>query len=203
MDHQSVTTAYRRLAKNYDRFFGPVFEPGRQAAVRKMDCVSGDRVLEVGVGTGLSLIHYPDGVQVCGIDVSPHMLDHARERLNGHADRVSLELMDAQELTYPDNSFDKVVAMYVASVVPDPQAMIAEMKRVCRPGGDLFIINHFSGDKGVMAALERLALPVSRLVGFRTSFPLQDFLDELKLDVTAIEPVNLFGYWKLIHAVNR
>lgn len=203
MDHQSVATAYRRLAKNYDRFFGPVFEPGRQLAVNRMDCVAGDRVLEVGVGTGLSLCHYPEGVKLCGIDVSPDMLDRARARLNGQADRVSLELMDAQALTYADNSFDKVVGMYVASVVPDPEAMVSEMKRVCKPGGDLFIINHFSRDKGAMAALERLVSPMSDLVGFRTSFPLQDFLTMSGFNVTAIEPVNLFGYWKLIHAINR
>lgn len=203
MDNQSVTTAYRRLANNYDRFFGAVFEPGRQLAVDKMKCRSGDRVLEVGVGTGLSLGHYPDGVQVCGIDVSPHMLDKAHARLNGQADRVTLELMDAQALTYEDNSFDKVVAMYVASVVPDPQAMVSEMKRVCRPGGDLFIINHFSRDTGAMAALERMVSPFSKLVGFRTSFPLQDFLNLSQFDVSEIEPVNMFGYWKLIHAVNK
>lgn len=203
MDNQSVATAYRRMAKNYDRFFGAVFEPGRQMAVDKMNCLSGDRVLEVGVGTGLSLGHYPEGVQVCGIDVSPHMLDRARARLNGQADRVSLELMDAQALTYEDNSFDKVVAMYVASVVPDPAKMVSEMKRVCRPGGDMFIINHFSRDTGAMAALERLVSPVSKLVGFRTSFPMQDFLDIAEFNVAEIAPVNLFGYWKLIHAVNQ
>lgn len=202
MDEQSVVTAYRRLARQYDRFFGPVFEQGRQTALRKMDCRVGDRVLEVGVGTGLSLDHYPDGVQVDGIDVSPDMLEHARARVNGNADRISLAVMDAQDLDYPDDSFDKVVAMYVASVVPEPQKMIDEMKRVCKPGGELFIVNHFSQDKGPMASLERLVSPLSKLVGFRPSFPMGDFLAMSKLDVQETLPVNAFGYWTLIHARN-
>lgn len=202
MDHQSVAAAYRRLSKQYDRFFGPVFEPGRKLAVDKMACRAGDRVLEVGVGTGLSLAHYPDDVHVTGIDVSPHMLDRARDRLNGQADRFELALMDAQELEYPDDSFDKVVAMYVVSVVPDPQRMIREMKRVCRPGGELFIVNHFSRDRGAMAALERLFSPVGKFIGFRSLFPMEDFLREAELDVVETMPVNLFGYWTLIRARN-
>lgn len=202
MDQQSVVTAYRRLSRQYDRFFGPVFEQGRQVSVRAMDCQAGDRVLEVGVGTGLSLEHYPDGVEVVGIDVSPEMLDYARARVNGAADRITLQVMDAQSVDYPDNSFDKVVAMYVVSVAPDPKKVIDEMKRVCKPGGELFIVNHFS-QKGPMASLEKLASPLSKLVGFRPSFPMRDFLEMADLDVVETRPVNAFGYWTFIHARNR
>ncbi|MDT0635237.1 class I SAM-dependent methyltransferase [Spectribacter hydrogenoxidans] len=203
MEQQAVTTAYKRLASTYDRFFGPVFEQGRQRALRKMGCQAGQHILEVGVGTGLSLPQYPDGVRVTGIDVSEPMLERARRRLNGHADRIDLAVMDAQDLEYEDDSFDKVVAMYVASVVPDPDAMIREMKRVCRPGGELYIVNHFSRDRGMMAKLERVAAPLSELVGFRPLFPLQDFLSMAQLEEVEIEPVNAFGYWSLIRAVNR
>lgn len=201
MDERSVVTAYRRLSGTYDRFFGPVFEQGRQAAVNKMDCQAGERVLEVGVGTGLSLDHYGEGVEVVGIDVSPDMLEHAQARVNGNADRVKLHVMDAQEVDYPDDSFDKVVAMYLVSVAPDPKKVIDEMKRVCRPGGELFIVNHFS-HKGPMAQLERLASPLSKLVGFRPSFPIDDFLAMADLDVIETRPVNAFGYWTMIHARN-
>lgn len=203
MDNESVVTAYRRLANQYDRFFGPVFEPGRKEALAKMACQSGDQVLEVGVGTGISIPQYPDGVEITGIDLSEDMLVHARQRLNGDADRVHLDVMDGQALTYADNSFDKVVAMYVVSVTPDPRAMVDEMKRVCRPGGDLFFVNHFSQDKGLMAKFEDFASPISRLVGFRPSFPLNDFLEVADLNVKAVEPVNLFGYWSLVRATNN
>ena len=203
MDEKSVVTAYRRLSRQYDRFFGPVFEQGREVAVRKMDCRAGDRVLEVGVGTGLSLDHYADDVEVVGIDVSPEMLEYAKARVNGNADRISLALMDAQALEYADNSFDKVVAMYVVSVAPDPKKVVEEMKRVCKPGGDLFIVNHFSQGKGAMASLERMVSPLSKLVGFRPSFPLDDFLEMADLDVVETRPVNAFGYWTFIHARNK
>ncbi|MES1954146.1 phosphatidylethanolamine N-methyltransferase [Salinisphaera hydrothermalis EPR70] len=202
MDERSVVTAYRRLSSTYDRFFGPVFEQGRQVAVHKMNCQAGDRVLEVGVGTGLSLEHYPDGVEVVGIDVSPDMLEHARQRVNGNADRITLQVMDGQATEYPDDSFDKVVAMYVVSVAPDPKKLVEEMKRVCKPGGEIFIVNHFS-QKGPMAKLERLASPLSKLVGFRPSFPIDDFLAMADLDVVESVPVNAFGYWTFIHARNR
>ena len=202
MDERSVVTAYRRLSGTYDRFFGPVFEQGRQAAIQKMDCQPGERVLEVGVGTGLSLDHYGPEVEVVGIDVSPDMLEHARERLsNEQRRRITLTKMDAQALEYPDNSFDKVVAMYVVSVAPDPEKVVEEMKRVCKPGGELFIVNHFS-QKGPMAKLERMASPLSKLVGFRPSFPLDDFLAMADLEVIDTQNVNAFGYWTLIHARN-
>ena len=202
MDERSVVTAYRRLSGTYDRFFGPVFEQGRQLAIEKMGCQAGDRVLEVGVGTGLSLAHYGDGVEVVGIDVSPDMLEHARERLSDEQrKRITLTEMDAQAVDYPDDSFDKVVAMYVVSVAPDPKKVVEEMKRVCKPGGELFIVNHFS-QKGPMAKLERLASPLSKLVGFRPSFPLDEFLAMADLEVIDTQNVNAFGYWTLIHARN-
>lgn len=203
MDKQAVVTAYRRLSGQYDRFFGAVFEQGRDLSVKKMACQPGDRVLEVGVGTGLSLQHYPRGVVVDGIDVSPDMLEHARARLDSEQEkRITLQVMDAQQLAFEDDSFDKVVAMYVASVVPGPEQLIAEMKRVCRPGGDIFIVNHFSRGSGPMAAVERLIEPLSNLIGFRPAFPLQDFLDMAELDVVDQQGVNAFGYWTLLHARN-
>lgn len=203
MDTRSVVTAYRRLANQYDRFFGPVFENGRKEALAKMACQSGDNVLEVGVGTGISIPQYPSGVTVTGIDVSDEMLEHARDKSSDYGDRVHLDVMDGENLSYEDNTFDKVVAMYVVSVTPEPSVMVEEMKRVCKPGGELFIVNHFSQDEGVMSKLEGLAAPLSKLIGFRPAFPLNDFLSIANLDVDAIEPVNAFGYWTLIKATNN
>lgn len=110
-----------------------------------MNCLPGEKVLEVGVGTGLSLPYYPDQTFVVGIDVSPHMLARANRRVFSEGlGNCTLRLMDAQNMSFVDGFFDKAAAMYIASVVPNPQDMISEMKRVCKPGGDLLIVNHFS-----------------------------------------------------------
>src|SRR5699024_1816909 len=122
------------------------------------------------------LPHYPEGVEVVGIDMSPDMLEHARQGMSGSTGHFTLRVMDGQAIEYPDDSFDRVAAMYVVSVAPDPRKMVEEMKRVCKPDGKIFIVNHFSGDKGFMDGLERLATPLSRLIGFRPSFPLDEFL---------------------------
>lgn len=203
MDERSVVTAYRRMAHSYDRLFGAIFEPGRKLVVDRMNCQPGDHILEVGVGTGLSLPHYPPQSEVIGIDISPDMLAQARKRVTEENLRnVRLQVMDAQKLTFPDHSFDKVTAMYVASVVPDPQAMVAEMKRVCKPDGDLFIVNHFSHANAIIHAFERLVSPLSKLIGFRPVFPRDKFIEESELNVREVIPVNLLNYWTMVHAVN-
>ena len=126
MDIQAIELAYKRYARFYDVCFGAVFQPGRKAIVERMDCTSGERILEVGVGTGLSLPLYARNVKVVGIDVSRDMLAQAQARLERHAlaDVAQLLVMDAENMAFADDSFDKVVAMYVASVVPDPRRLV-------------------------------------------------------------------------------
>src|SRR5690242_17223623 len=146
MELEAIKKAYRRYARLYDLYFGAVFQPGRKAVVQRMDCQSGQRVLEVGVGTGLSLPLYPKDAHVTGIDISPEMLERARTRLarEGIArPTIELHVMDAERMIFPDDSFDKVVAMYVVSVVPHPKRLVDEMRRVCKPNGEIFIVNHF------------------------------------------------------------
>lgn len=202
MDHQSVTSAYQRYAPFYDLLFGGVFEPGRRRLIQALDCRDGDSVLEVGVGTGLSLPHYPRHTRVTGVDLSPHMLERARARVRRHGlDNVSLLAMDAQSLSFPDASFDKVAALYVASVVPDPAAMIRELRRVCRPGGQVLVVNHFSRGYGLGHALERGLAPFARALGFRPLFPLAPFVAEAGMELADTHPVNLFGYWTLVRFI--
>ena len=203
MDIHAVKTAYRRYAPGYDLYFGAVLDQGRRKAVEKMKCRSGETVLEVGVGTGLSLPLYDRSVTVTGIDVSPEMLYRAhclkkRKRL----DNVTLEDMDAEKTTFADDSFDKVVAMYVVSVVPDAVRLVQEMRRVCKPGGEVFIVNHFRHANLLVGTIERLIAPLSRLIGFKPDFSLEEFLAETGLEVREIVPVNLYGYWTMLRAVN-
>ena len=136
-----VVRVYGVLARVYDAFFDWALGPGRRYAVSELKPRAGERVLEVGVGTGLSLPLYPVGCDVVGIDISEPMLDLARTRLEGleHAS-VLLEHMDARKIAYGDGHFDKVLAPYVISVVPDPAKVMAEIVRVCRPGGTVIVI---------------------------------------------------------------
>jgi phosphatidylethanolamine/phosphatidyl-N-methylethanolamine N-methyltransferase len=205
MERQVIEKVYRRYAKVYDACFGPLFDPGRRLTIEKLDCRPGQRILEVGVGTGLSLPFYPPGVQVAGIDISHHMLEGAQARLRrqGVGPEVLLARMDAECLGFPDDSFDKVVAMYVASVVPSPIRLVEEMRRVCRPGGELFIVNHFRNTHPVIGRVERLLAPLSGMVGFHPDFCLEKFSRDTGLEIDEQVPVNAFGYWTLLRVSNR
>lgn len=199
MDQEAVTAAYRRYAPVYDLLFGAVFEPGRRRVVEALDCRPGDEVLEVGVGTGLSLRYYPSHARVTGIDLSPHMLARAGTQVRRHElGNVSLMAMDVQSLSFPDASFDKISALYVASVVPDPAQMMSELERVCRPGGEVLIVNHFTSRKGFVSRIEKGLAPMARSLGFRPLFPMDAFISLTRLDLTEVMPVNVFGYWTLL-----
>ena len=204
MDQQAITAAYRRYAPVYDLLFGPVFEQGRRRLVEALNCRPGDEILEVGVGTGLSLPYYPRHTRVTGIDLSPHMLARANVQVQRHGLRnVALLAMDVQRLSFPDASFDKVSALYVASVVPDPAEMMQELGRVCRPGGEIVIVNHFTRNNGLVARIERGLAPLARSLGFRPLFPLDAFIELTRLELAEAMPVNAFGYWTLLRFRNR
>lgn len=204
MDLDSIRTAYRRYANHYDRIFGPVFNPGRKLALQTLDLEPGQRVLEVGVGTGLSLPYYPKDVRVVGIDISPEMLDKARDRVEvqGLSQVEDLLVMDAENLEFQDGSFDAVVAMYVASVVPHPDRLVDEMRRVCVPGGDILIINHFTSRNPVLRGLERGLRPLSRMLGFRPDMDLDSLPEMDDFQRVGVRNANIFGYWKLVHYRN-
>lgn len=204
MDINAVKMAYRRYAPGYDLYFGAVLAQGRRQAVERMNCRPGETVLEVGVGTGLSLPLYDRSVRVVGIDVSPEMLERARavKERRGLEHVVALKEMDAEKMTFADDSFDKVVAMYVVSVAPDAVRLVREMRRVCKPGGELFIVNHFRHAHPFIGTLERLIAPLSRVIGFKPDFSLEEFLSKTGLEVMEKAPVNFFGYWTMLRAVN-
>jgi phosphatidylethanolamine/phosphatidyl-N-methylethanolamine N-methyltransferase len=205
MELDAIRKAYRRYARLYDLYFGAVFQPGRKAVVQRMSCRRGQRVLEVGVGTGLSLPLYPDDTQVTGIDISPEMLERARARLlrESIGRHIELHVMDAERMSFPSDSFDKVVAMYVVSVVPHPKRLVDEMRRVCKPNGEIYIVNHFHSPNPIVGTAESLLAPLSRLVGFHPDFCLQTFVRDTNLEVADRQPVNLFGYWSLLRARNN
>lgn len=199
---EHVLRAYRRYAPVYDRLFGSVLAPGRRAlaeAVRRLQPAS---ILEVGVGTGLTLAGYPAAAAVVGIDISSQMLARARQRSQRLAGRdIRLELMDAEALTFPDGTFDCVTVPYVLSVTPDPPRLVAEIRRVCRPGGMILVLNHFSGG-GIWWLLERVVRKHPGGVGFRSDFPLAAAISAYDWKVESIAQVNLLGLSRLISIRN-
>ena len=180
MQIEAVKTAYRRYARIYDAVFGPVLQPGRRALLEALKLKPGDRVLEVGVGTGLSLPLYPGSVRITGIDVSREMLEKARERVaRRRLENVEALLeMDAEQMSFPDASFDKVVAMYVVSVVARPARLLEELHRVCRPDGEIFIVNHFRSENRFIGAVEKALAGFSPQLGFRPDFDLREVLPD-------------------------
>lgn len=204
MDESAVINSYKRLSGSYDKIFGRIFAHGRKQVVKKMGALDAEKVLEVGIGTGLAMDDYPRDAEVYGIDISPHMLAVARRNMEQRkCKNIHLALMDAQRLCFPDNFFNKVSAMYVVTVVPHPCLMMREIKRVCKPGGDIFILNHFSSQHVLAGLLESMLTPLQRIIGFRPRFSMQRFIADNDLDLVETVPVNLMGYWTLIHARNR
>ncbi|MGB7078129.1 MAG: methyltransferase domain-containing protein [Xanthobacteraceae bacterium] len=171
LDSQTVTKAYARWAPVYDLVFGAVFERGRQAAIAAAERVGG-RVLEVGVGTGISLPHYSKDCRLCGVDISAPMLRKAEERVAefGLTNVEGLWVMDAESLTFPDSSFDVVVAQYVVTTVPNPEATLDEFARVLKPGGEIVLVSRVGAEAGLRRSLEHWFQPAARKLGWRTEF---------------------------------
>jgi phosphatidylethanolamine/phosphatidyl-N-methylethanolamine N-methyltransferase len=172
LDENAVRAAYRGWAPFYDYSFGVVAGPGRRRAVAMLNEERG-RVLEIGVGTGLSLPRYKPHLDVTGIDLSPHMLAKAADRVERlRLSRKALAVMDASKLAFGNEIFDAAAVMFVMTVVPNPAAVMAEMWRVLRPGGAAIIVNHFSRERGLRAAAENRLARFSRRLGWHPIFPL-------------------------------
>lgn len=199
MELHAVKRAYRNWARVYDWTFGLVTRPGRSRAVEHINVRPG-RVLEIGVGTGLALGYYRPNIEVTGVDVSSEMLAKARrkvaERGLGHV--RELREMDARHLDFPDNHFDTVVAMYLVSVVPEPEKVVAEMARVCRPGGEVVIVNHFASEGGALGLLERALAPAANLLGWHPDFPLERVMGDVRLQQVESRTVPPFGMFTFL-----
>jgi phosphatidylethanolamine/phosphatidyl-N-methylethanolamine N-methyltransferase len=202
VENDFVARVYEKLATSYDLFFGPTLHPGRLVALERMGIQPGDRVLEVGVGTGINTSLYPRTCHVTGIDLSDSMLEKARERVAREGLRnVRLLEMDAANLTFADDSFDIVYAPYLISVVPDPVQVAREMRRVCRPGGRIIILNHFRSPNPILSRAERAISPFTVHVGFKSDLDLPAFLAQADLKPMSIQKVNVPKIWSLVTCV--
>jgi phosphatidylethanolamine/phosphatidyl-N-methylethanolamine N-methyltransferase len=202
VENDFVERVYGKLASVYDVVFGPTLHTGRLQALQRMAIQPGDRILEVGVGTGINTTLYPRDCQVTGVDLSESMLEKARERVaRKGAANVRLLQMDAAHLRFADSSFDIVYAPYLISVVPDPLAVAREMRRVCRPGGRIIFLNHFLSRNAMLSRMERLISPLTIHVGFKSDLDLQAFLAQAELKPVTIEKVNFPRIWSLVTCI--
>jgi phosphatidylethanolamine/phosphatidyl-N-methylethanolamine N-methyltransferase len=176
LDKETITKAYARWAPVYDVVFGAVFERGRHAAIAAAERIGG-RILEVGVGTGISLPDYSPSNRLCGIDISEPMLRRAQERVAelGLDNVEGLWVMDAEHLRFPDASFDVIVAQYVITTVPNPEATLDEFARVLKPGGEIVLVSRVGAEAGLRRSLERWFAPAARKLGWRTEFSFERY----------------------------
>ncbi|WP_108815742.1 class I SAM-dependent methyltransferase [Loktanella sp. Alg231-35] len=185
MELKAIKTSYARWAPIYDRTFGAITNVGRCKTVEYINAQDAETVLEVGVGTGLALPRYRPNLAVTGIDFSEDMLAKAQAK----TDQLDLKQvrnlvqMDARDLDFPDASFDVVAAMHIISVVPEPEKVMAEMARVCKPGGRIVITNHFARERGLLAWIERLTAPFANLLGWHSDFEISTVLKESNTSV--------------------
>jgi phosphatidylethanolamine/phosphatidyl-N-methylethanolamine N-methyltransferase len=202
VENDFVERVYEKLASVYDLAFGPALHAGRRRAIREMALRPGDRILEVGVGTGITIGLYPPDCRVVGIDLSEPMLEKARTRqLRRHLTEVSLLQMDAAELKFADGTFDIVYAPYLISVVPEPATVAREMRRVCRPGGRIIFLNHFLSANPIVSRVERLISPLTVHVCFKADIELAALLAQAGLEPASIEKVNFPRIWSLVTCV--
>jgi len=204
MDADDVLTAYKRQAGTYDGLFGLVSRTARRAAVDAVNAAPGEQVLEVGVGTGLALPMYSSAKRVTGIDLSGDMLIKARHRaaaLGLHNVDALLE-MDAQATEFADAQFDIAVAMFVASVVPKPRLLVAELRRVVKPGGKILFVNHFAQDGGIVWWCERAMAPASALLGWHPDFRLGHIFGPEDMAAARITPMKPWGLFRLVDLPN-
>lgn len=203
MSVEYIERVYNSYSGVYDFVFGKVFQSGRELGPELLDLSPGSKLLEVGVGTGLSLPLLPRNIEMTGIDLSQKMLDQAKKRAQTLGlKKVQLLKMDATRLNFPDQSFDRVFAAYFISTVPDPVTVVREMKRVCRKGGYLVFLNHFQSEHPVMGTIDKLYSPFFYRIGFRTDLNLKKLMKDTGLTIETIEPVGLLGHWRAVRCVN-
>lgn len=204
METESIKKIYKAYSGVYDLLFKAFFHPRQKFAINNLPLRAGDKILDVGVGTGMTLPLYPRDCHVTGIDLSTSMLNQARKKVGKMAlSNVTLIEMDACDLTFEDNTFDYVVATHIVSVVPEPVRLVSEMRRVTKHNGKLIIVNHFVSSKRWIAKVENFLDPAFRKIGWRMNLNFEDFISSTNLDVEYTTKLNKIDLWRVIYANNN
>lgn len=200
-----VERIYEGFAPFYNFVFGKLlFLEGREASIELLELKSGQKVLEVGVGTGLTLPLYPRNCSVVGVDLSPKMLKEAellikKKKLKNSTVRV----MNATDLEYPDNTFDRVLGNLFISATSFPRESLLEMKRVCKPGGVIVLMNHFKSEHKILGVVESAFNPIAQQVGFKSNLEMGPLLNSVGLKPKSLQKVNMFNLWTAVSMVNE
>jgi phosphatidylethanolamine/phosphatidyl-N-methylethanolamine N-methyltransferase len=203
MEYDAIKRIYRNYSSVYDLLFKGFFHPRQRKAISDLNIQPGARILDVGIGTGLSLPLYPKDSRVVGVDLSVDMLRQAEKKIKKLGmTHVDLMEMDACALSFADNSFDYVVATHIISVVPDPYKVIREIRRVCKPDGQMVIVNHFVSSHPVIGMVEKKCDPFFRKLGWRMDMSLEDLINEADLDIVKTTKLTKIDLWKIVHATN-
>jgi len=191
---------YSEFAPLYDKIFGKIFYSRLESVIEDLDIPPGAKVLEVGAGTGTSFPAYPRHCQVTGIDLAPDMLARAQRKIRDNGwTHLTVREMNALYLDFPDDSFDYVMAFHVVTVVPDPIRMIAEAKRVCKPGGKIVIVNHFTSDFPLLGSLTEALDPITRWLGWRTNLRLKPFIKTTDLPIERVYKLSKTSLYTVLH----
>jgi phosphatidylethanolamine/phosphatidyl-N-methylethanolamine N-methyltransferase len=203
MQTSEIKKIYGRYARRYDAIFRRWFVPRQQHVINSLHIRPGQHVLDVGVGTGLSLPLYPLHARIVGVDLSRAMLHEAQKKVRQQRlDHVTLLEMDATQLAFPDRRFDVVIAAFVVSVVPDPIRLIAEMKRVSKAAGQIVLINHFQSENKWLTYLEKWLSPVCLKFGWRSDLALDSLVQQANLHVVQKYALHKVDLWKAVYAIN-
>jgi phosphatidylethanolamine/phosphatidyl-N-methylethanolamine N-methyltransferase len=204
LEIESIKKIYGGYSKIYDALFKRFFFPRIQNAIMSMDIRPGETILDVGVGTGLSFPVFPSHCKVIGIDISTDMLKKANEKIREKRFKhIKILGMDAMSCAFKDNSFDKVFISHVVSVVPDPYRAMSEVRRVCRPGGLIVIVNHFKSTNKVIETVEKIINPVCKKIGWRSDLCLNEFIDRAGLNVKQKYMLKRLDFWHIVFAINE
>ena len=203
MTKESIWNVYDRYGQFYDFTFGRILDPGRKKAVNLMNVKSNQKIIEFGIGTGLSFKHYPKSIKIemTGIDLSKKMLNKAQIRSRKFQNlNITLKNLDGENTHFEDASFDKVVLMYVYSVTANPEKIITEALRICKDDGSIYIVNHFSQSNGRnLSVFEKIISSSTTKIGFRSDFSYKKYIEHLDLKIESIESANIFALTKVIH----
>jgi phosphatidylethanolamine/phosphatidyl-N-methylethanolamine N-methyltransferase len=194
---------YSDLAPLYDKTFGKIFYSRLRSVIEALDIPRASRVLEVGAGTGTSFPAYPRHCEVVGIDLAPDMLARAQDKiLENEWNHIRVLEMNALDLKFPDNSFDYVMAFHVVTVVPDPVKLVKEAKRVCKPGGKIVVVNHFTSTSPVLGFLTEALDPVTRHLGWSTKLKMKPFIEETRLKIDEVYKLSKLSLHSVLIGTN-